>query len=136
MLKTLAVHAFIYRSVLPRLFTLAILQVVGPVSFVLRAIYIEVGPEAVGFVFMPFAIEDVPIDMVKHATSMSLVILPLTLVARSIRPGLLTEAMAQVTHPLSVVDSSILKSVLALILHTLAHHLGCLLLILLILLSI
>ena len=74
MLKTLAVQAFVDRSIFPGLFTLAILQIVNPLTFVLRAIDIEVGSKAVSLILIPLAVEYVAINVIKDTATVSLVV--------------------------------------------------------------
>ena len=113
MLVAFAVDAFIHRSIFPGLLALAILQVIRPVSFILRAVNVEIGAVAVGFVTTPFTIEDVSIYMVKDAPSVSLVVLPIAFVAGAIRPSLFAETVTEPSEPLTLVNCSVFKCVLA-----------------------
>jgi hypothetical protein len=88
------------------------LQIILPVSLVLRSIDMRVDPVTVGLIVLPLAIEDVSVDMPKLSLAMSLVVLPLTFVAGSIGPDLDSAPMPDCPPPLTLVHSSVFKAVL------------------------
>ena len=99
MLVTFTVHTLVDRAVLPRLLALAILEIVDPIALVLRSIYIEIGAEAMSLVIAPLTVKDITVNMVEDASTVRLVVLPLSLVARTIRPSLLSKAVSEPSKP-------------------------------------
>ncbi len=67
----------------------------------------------VGFVVEPLTLVDVAIGMKEFSSSTSLVILPLTLVARLVRPNHCALTVPQTAFPLALVDSACLVVVSA-----------------------
>ena len=113
MLLTNLVLAFIDGPILPGLFTGSFLQVVHPLTFVLGAICVIVGAKSVGFIILPLTVEDISINVVENTLAVSFVVKPLTFVAGSIWPGLHAETMAEPAFPLTIVNCSVFKRVLA-----------------------
>jgi len=62
-----------------------------------------------GFVVQPLALVDVAVGVLELALPVRLVKSPLALVARTVRPNLMSEAVSHIVQPLSSVDSSVLQ---------------------------
>ena len=80
------------------------LEIISPLPFVLGAIYVSIYPVAIRFVFLPFSLENIPVNMVEFPVAESLIVLPLPLILCSIRPLLYSEPIPHVSDPFSFVD--------------------------------
>ena len=85
-----------YVNILPSLYPVAILQIILPVPFIFSPIHVDAYPKAIGleiieyfyFLILPFTFIDVPIYVPEFALSVSIIVLPLTLIPRAVLPGL------------------------------------------------
>lgn len=83
-----------------------------PLSLVLGPIDMRVSAEAMRFVLFPLAIKDVPIRMPENASAFCLVVAPTALIFCSIGPDLHPETVAHIVHPLALIHSAIIESIL------------------------
>ena len=114
MLLPFGVVAFVFRPICPGLNTIAILQVVFPVSLVPGSVCMQVYPISIRLIELPLSFKDVSIYMVEDSLSVSLVVFPKALVLSPVRPNLNSIAMPLVPFPLPIVDCSVLKDILSL----------------------
>jgi len=119
---SLVVAAFIFGTVLPGLHALVarstvvghlllalpMLQVVLPLSLVLRAILFHVDAIAVCLVIEPLALVDVAIDVPELSLTVSFVEAPMTLILGTILPDLHALTVLHVSKPLAGVGSAVL----------------------------
>jgi len=105
------VQSLIHTSISPCLLAFSMLQIVLPLSFISRAIYVNVHSVSVGLIIDPVALVNVSIDVYELAMAMGSVIPPLPFVARTIRPYLHTIAIAESAYPLTLVGRASLESV-------------------------
>jgi len=103
MLLTSQVLAFVNTAVGPTFFALPVLQVVHPVSFIARAIYVRVDAITIGLVIDPIAFVDISINVSEFALAMCPVILPVAFIEGSVGPGLLSMAVSESALPFSFV---------------------------------
>ena len=123
MLFSLVVAPFIFGTVLPELLALVarstvvshlllalpMLQVVLPLSLVLRAILLHVDAIAVCLVIEPLALIHVAIDVPELALTASFVEAPMTFIFGTILPDLHTLTVLHVSKPLASVGSAVLN---------------------------
>ena len=100
---------FVFAVVCPDFFAEAMLQVIFPLSFVSRAILMNVDSVTVGFVVKPFSLKDITVYMPKLSVSACLVEPPVTFILGAILPNLLAVPMLHVSEPLSNVSSTVFK---------------------------
>jgi hypothetical protein len=110
MLHTLFVSTLVSAAILPALHTLAVLEIILPVSFVLGAVDVDIDTISVGFVFFPLSFINVTISMPELSSAVGFVLSPFTLVFGVVRPYLDSWSMSHVVQEVSFVDGSILKS--------------------------
>ena len=87
------------------------LEVVAPHTLVLCAVDMHVNTESVGLVIGPLPIVDISIDVHELSLTVGMVLSPLARVLSTVRPMLLTLAVTETSLPLTVVDSTALKTV-------------------------
>ena len=103
------VIALIFGTIWPWLHAEAVLLVVDPISVIISAVGMWVSAFSVCLVIDPLSFINVSIGMNKLALPVRFVCFPVTLIARTIRPHLVSEAISDSIVPLSGVDSAIFK---------------------------
>lgn len=105
MLLTKHVVTLINGAIGPTLFSLTMLEVIFPHTFVASSIDMNIGTESVSFVTDPVSFIDVSVDMDELSLAVSTVVFPLTLVGGAIDPGLLPIAVSEPSDPLTNIGS-------------------------------
>jgi hypothetical protein len=82
------------------------LEVVFPLSVVLRSVDVGVDSVSVGFIVHPVAFVDVSVYVPEDSVSMGSVVFPLALVLSPIRPDLSPFSVSESSQPLACVCSS------------------------------
>ena len=109
MLLTLNIVSFVFAIVCPDFLAEAMLEIVFPLSFVPRAILVDVDSVTVGFVVQPFYLEDIAVNVPELSMAACLVEPPVTFVFGAIFPYLLAITMLHVSEPLPDVGSTVFE---------------------------
>ena len=109
MLHAFFVASFVATAVLPAFHTLAILQIVLPVAFVLGAIHVNVNSVSVGLVVLPFAFVDVAVGMPELSATVSLVFPPFTFVLGIVWPDLHSWSVPHLVLKISFINCSVFE---------------------------
>ena len=109
MLLSLVIAALIHRIVSPDLFSLTMLEIVLPLTFVSCAVLVNIHTVAVGLVVEPLALEDIAIDVPELALAARLIEAPVALILGAVLPDLHTIAVLQVAEPLAHVSRAIFE---------------------------
>ena len=105
------VVTLVARLISPRLHAVAMLEIVLPHALVLGPIHVFVDAAAVGLVIGPIAIVNVSVNVYEATLAMGSILSPFSAVLSPIVPGLLAEAIAEASLPLTAVDGSRFESV-------------------------
>jgi hypothetical protein len=100
------VLSLVYAPIGPTFLTLPVLQVVHPVSFISRAIYMCVDAIPIGLIVDPIAFVHISVNVSEFALAMCPVILPVAFVEGSVGPGLLSMAVSESALPLTLVQGT------------------------------
>jgi hypothetical protein len=109
-LHALHVASLVLRSILPRLHSLAVLEIVLPETLILSSVDMNVHSITVGLVVLPLALVDVPISMPELSSTIGFVLTPLSFVLGVVRPDLDTRAVSHVIQQVALVNGPILES--------------------------
>ena len=111
MLFPCLVLPLIHGSICPGFFTLAVLEIVFPLTLIACTIHMNISSETIRFVVDPVALVDVSVDMNELSMPVGPVVFPLTLIASTIRPHLHSVPVTEPTYPLALICRTSFESV-------------------------
>lgn len=111
MLLSSHIFTFVNRAVSPTFFTVTVLQIISPVTFVHGTVDVVVHTIAIGLIVDPIALVNVAVDMSELAFTMCPIIFPFSFISGTIWPLLLSVTISETTDPLSSIRCTCFKSV-------------------------
>lgn len=95
------VLTFVHRAIGPLFLTMAMLQIVHPLSLVARTIHVDVDALAIGLIIDPVTLVDIAVDVSELSEAVCPIILPIALITSTIGPNLDAKTVTEPTDPLA-----------------------------------
>jgi hypothetical protein len=99
------------RSIIPSFYSLPMLKIIFPFSFIFSSIYMNISAITICFIHNPLTFKYISINMIKFSFSMSFIISPFTLITSSIWPSLFPISITHIPFPFTVVYCTTFKSI-------------------------
>jgi len=108
--RSFYVFSFIWATISPYLFTLAVLLIIFPVAFIFLLIFIYKHTITVCLVVHPLPLINLSINLYQLTISPCFIFFPLSLILRLVWPNLHTYTFSHIIQDVSFIDWSIFKS--------------------------